>query len=510
MNTSSRELSITLPCGELLGKSDDSIAVWRGIPYAAPPVGPLRWRAPHPVKPWSGVRLALDNGDACWQDAAACTEMGGGSPGSLSEDCLWLNVFAPVNPRQPLPVMVWLHGGGYTIGSAGLPLYDGQALARRGVVVVSVNYRLGHFGFFSHPALRKEQGDRPLANFALLDQIAALRWVSRHIHLFGGDPQRVTLFGESAGGRSVLSLMASPLAAGLFHQAAIQSAYTLDDVSLEKATARSERLVASILGSTLAATVDAEGLRAISAQQIAAVDPALNIDPVPVTGDGVLPKPMLDVLFAGCQHPMPVLIGSNSDEASVMAWFGLDLAAQIKRLRREQRLGLGIIRLLYPGTQRDAALGRMVCRDMAFTTLGQVVMEAQRQVRQPCWRYYFDYVSDSGRRLFPNGAWHGNEIPYVFDNLTAAPAAMGREFNAQDNLFAAAMADYWVTFARQAGKPESFIAGRVPWPACSRNHSYTLHFKHRRNGGVMKIRRNFMRLRLALFKRVMRRHVKLD
>ncbi len=157
-----------------------------------------------------------------------CRELGGGDPGNFSEDCLYLNVWAPAVRHEPLPVMVWLHGGGYTIGAGSLPPYDGQALAKRGAIVVTVNYRLGHLGFFAHPALEGE-GAECIHNFALLDQIAALRWVQDNIAAFGGDTQNVTLFGESAGARSVLSLMASPLAKGLFHKAIIQSGYTLPD-----------------------------------------------------------------------------------------------------------------------------------------------------------------------------------------------------------------------------------------------------------------------------------------
>ena len=203
--------------GTLAGSAEQGIHIWRGIPYAAPPVGPLRWRAPQPAARWQGVRPAETFSAASWQDIDYCRELGGGDPGAFSEDCLYLNVWAPASAAQPLPVMVWLHGGGFTIGAGSLPPYDGKALASRDVVVVTVNYRLGHLGFFAHPALEEEAGER-LYNFALLDQIAALQWVQENIHAFGGDAANVTLFGESAGARSVLSLMASPKAKGLFHK----------------------------------------------------------------------------------------------------------------------------------------------------------------------------------------------------------------------------------------------------------------------------------------------------
>lgn len=220
--------------GKIVGVVQEEIHIWRGIPYAAPPTGELRWRAPQPVTPWQDVRQADCFSCASWQDITWCRELGGGDPGNFSEDCLYLNVWAPAVRHEPLPVMVWLHGGGYTIGAGSLPPYDGQALAKRGAIVVTVNYRLGHLGFFAHPALEGE-GAECINNFALLDQIAALRWVQDNIAAFGGDTQNVTLFGESAGARSVLSLMASPLAKGLFHKGIIQSGYTLPDTPREEA-----------------------------------------------------------------------------------------------------------------------------------------------------------------------------------------------------------------------------------------------------------------------------------
>ncbi|KAF1369154.1 hypothetical protein FHR25_002434 [Yokenella regensburgei] len=174
--------------GPLAGVVDGNIHLWRGIPYAAPPTGPLRWRAPQPVEPWQDVRVANTFSPASWQSLDYCCELGGGDPGQFSEDCLYLNVWSPAVRSEPLPVMVWLHGGGFTIGSGSLPPYDGKALAGRGVVVVTLNYRLGHLGFFAHPALENEDGER-LYNFALLDQITALQWVRDNIAAFGGDAE---------------------------------------------------------------------------------------------------------------------------------------------------------------------------------------------------------------------------------------------------------------------------------------------------------------------------------
>lgn len=491
--------------GQLSGVLQGDIAVYRGIPFAAPPTGNLRWRAPQPPESWPGVRVADTFAPACWQSLEYCKAVGGGDPGQFSEDCLYLNIWTPARrDNKPLPVMVWLHGGGYTIGAGSLPPYDGAALASRGVVLVTVNYRLGHLGFFAHPALDAETPEGPIHNFALLDQIAALKWVKENIAAFGGDAASVTLFGESAGARSVLSLLASPLASGLFHKGIIQSAYTLPDVDRRKALKRGVA-VAEHFGLQNAS---AEALRSLPADELWALEAPLNIGPTPISGDIVLPEPMLDVFFTGRQHRMPLMVGSNSDEASVLSYFGIDPAGQVELLRREKRFGLGLIKLLYPGVKGDAELGRQVCRDMAFTTLGFVVMQAQQRVGQPCWRYYFDYVAEAERETYANGTWHGNEVAYVFNTLQLSPPA-SEYVNERDLQFADHIGDYWVSFARRAGAHSKALPGPVSWPASTKGRDRTLRLGvHLR--AKFKVENRFMRMRMQLFKRVMKHHVSLD
>lgn len=364
---------------------------------------------------------------------------------------------------------------------------------------MTVNYRLGHLGFFAHPALEGE-GAECIHNFALLDQIAALRWVQDNIAAFGGDTQNVTLFGESAGARSVLSLMASPLAKGLFHKAIIQSGYTLPDTPREVALALAEHLGL--------AHATAEQLRALPAETFWPLDAPFKIAPTPISGDVVLPHPMLETFFAAKQHPIPVMIGSNSDEASVLAVFGVDIAGQIQKMRRERRVGLGLIRLLYPGVKGDEALGRQVCRDMVFTTLGYVVMQAQQRIGEPCWRYWFDYVAEAEHNTYANGACHGNEIPYVFDTLTRAEPTC-HYVNENDLAFASQVADYWVNFARHASRTRDVLHGPVRWPASIRGRDRLLRIGLNKLAGF-KVENRFMRARLALFKRVMKHHVSLE
>lgn len=217
---------------------------------------------------------------------------------------------------------------------------------------------------------------------------------------------------------------------------------------------------------------------------------------------------MLETFFAAQQHPMPVIVGSNSDEASVLAVFGIDIAGQIQKLRRERRVGLGLIRLLYNGVKGDEALGRLVCRDMAFTTLGYVVMQAQQRIGEPCWRYWFDYVAEAERDTYANGAWHGNEIPYVFDTLMQTEPTC-HYVNENDLAFALKVADYWVNFARHASRNCDMLHGPVCWPASIRGRDRLLRIGLNKLAGF-KVENRFMRTRLALFKRVMKHHVSLE
>lgn len=495
---------VTLAQGTIIGIIEQDIALWRGIPYATPPVGELRWRAPRPPVRRDTPFVADTFGPACWQDRESCQTLGGGDPGPFSEDCLYLNIWRPREHQGPLPVMVWLHGGGYTIGAASLPPYEGKSLARRGAVVVTVNYRLGQLGFFAHPALAEEQQGEALYNFGLSDQIAALRWIQDNIAAFGGDAHNITLFGESAGARSVLSLMASPRARGLFHKAIVQSAYTLADLPAAAAARKASALGAhfGLEQATLAQ------LRAIPAQQLINLPAPLTTGPVPICGDQILPEPMLETFLAARQHPLPLMIGCNSDEASVMAWFGVDLEAQIQRMRRERRLGLGLIRLLYPGVSNDLELGRQLCRDMAFTTMGFVAMQAQQRQGQPCWRYWFDYVAEAERETYPHGTWHGNEVPYVFDTLATTPPAC-QYVNGRDLAFARQVADYWVQFATVADTHHLQLEGPLNWPACIKHRDRTLRIGLNSRAGL-RVENRFMRTRMQLFKRIMRSLVTLD
>lgn len=493
--------------GALRGAVDDGIFVFKGIPYAAPPVGPLRWRAPKPAIPWKEVRDATQWGNASWQQREYCVLAGGGDPGNLSEDCLYLNVWSPdVQPSSPLPVMVWIHGGGFTIGAGSLAPYNGKALAARGVVVVTLNYRLGHLGFFAHPALDAEfPPGEAINNFALLDQIAALQWVQRNIASFGGDRRNVTLFGESSGGRSVLSLFASPLADGLFHKGIVQSAYSLPDKKRDEAL-NNGVAVAHHLGLEQASAAD---LRVLPADSFWSLPSHLGNGPVAIAGDRVLPKPVVEVFAAARQHRHPLMIGYNSDEASVLEYFGVDATSTITRLRQRRPLLLKLIKSLYD-EHDDHRLGRKVARDMAFGTITWLAVQAQHRRGVPGWRYYFDYVSENSRDLCRYGSWHGNEIPYVMETMNAEnPQLADRPFTDGDRQFARRISEYWLRFAHDATEFSHQLAGETTWPAWHPGNDVTLRFGVKGEAAVI-LQHRFMRVRLRLLRLLMRAMVKLQ
>jgi para-nitrobenzyl esterase len=305
---------VEAPAGAARGEAAGEVNVFRGLPYAAPPVGVRRWRPPAPLKPWAGLREAKAFGPACLQPRMPPGGIYASELPQLSEDCLTLNVWAPATAKAA-PVMVWIHGGSLTTGSSRESMYDGLALARRGVVVVSINYRLGVLGWLAHPELSAESPDGVSGNYGLLDQIAALTWVRRNIAAFGGDPGQVTVAGESAGGLSILYLMASPLARGLFDKAILQSAYMISTPEL-KASRFGER-PAEAAGAQLAQRLGAdnlEALRALDAAELVDRARKAGFAPFGAVDGKVLPRQIVEVFDRGEQVPAAVLAGSNAGE----------------------------------------------------------------------------------------------------------------------------------------------------------------------------------------------------
>ncbi|WP_284221704.1 carboxylesterase/lipase family protein [Brevundimonas denitrificans] len=453
--------------GMLVGAAADGVESFKGVPFAAPPVGPLRWLRPQPPPTWQGERPAADYGAICIQPPA------NGDPGvgplPMSEDCLTLNVWTPeARGGAPLPVMVWIHGGGYNNGSGTAALYDGTKLARRGVVVVTINYRLGRLGFFDHPALAAERGrEEPAANYGLMDQIAALEWVRDNAAAFGGDPSNVTVFGESAGGAAVTQLMVAPSARGLFHRAVVQSGMGRQR-SAELALDRPGRPSAQSLGRAwargagLAADVTADDLRAVPAERLLSPMPAFYSDNLIVDGV-VLTEDVVEAFAAGRQAPLPLILGANSAEF----WW----------IRPSDAGAYGRTDDAMTEAEHDALLAayggpegydQHVVSDLVFNEPARRLARLHAAGGHPTWLYRFDVVPESNPGP-SGGATHASERPYVFDNLHT----VGRPMGERDERAATAMADYWTTFAA-TGNPNG--PGRPTWPEFGAERDRLLDF----------------------------------
>jgi len=468
---------------------EQDILVFKGIRYAKAPIGNLRWRPPEELEPDTLTRAADQRGPACFQDPTLCVLFGGGNPTppDLSEDCLNLNIWTP-QLEANLPVLVWIHGGGYVVGAGDLPPYMVASLARRQAVVVTINYRLGHLGFFAHPALDEEarREGRPIVNnFALLDQIAALKWVKNHIRHFGGNKDNVTLFGQSAGARSVLSLFVSPEARdqGLFHKGVAQSAYGLPDVPRENALQRGVDFASYFgIGEDGAAQDILVALRELPANEFWQIkrnpdDPgspeskAAFGEPVPICGDSVLPEPLLDLFARRKQARLPLIIGNNSNDSSVLTLFldnpnlisGLVLFAGLFKPEYKE-----IPRLYEELAEDPDEFDRQVGRDLLFGAMTYAIANDHSAADAKSWRYYFDYVAERERTRFPQGARHADEVPYALDTLDIAPPPglnpgdPPQEITEQDRNFAQTVSNYWLQFARRP--PSDTSSDIIPVP----------------------------------------------
>lgn len=476
------------------------IALFRGIPYAAPPVGDLRWRPPQPVEPWTDVRACTKFGPAPHQRAAGFEHffdglvagLGLGTarrralaaaiklvPTKQSEDCLTLNVRAPTHARD-LPVMVWIHGGDHTDGSGAEPMYQSNVLPERGCVLVTINYRLGMFGFLAHPELSAESSDRVSGNYGLLDQIAALEWVRDNIDGFGGDPGNVTIFGESAGGEAVLNLMTAPAARGLFHRAIAQSPSDsgrwlhLDAPMLDFAPAVDTGLeFARFATGDRAGSIDA--LRAMDATELSTLyteNPRFGRSFYPAVDGVILPTTPMTAFSEGTQAPVPLIIGYNADEGSLFAAMMHPAGAEFEvptdghpvppdevraTFERSYPTAEHVDRLFaaYPGLESgDLDAQARHCGDHMFGVHVDHASRCHAAQGHPVYRYHFRAVPASARQTL--GAFHAAEVLYVFDTkfplVPSAPDA---------HLLAREMGDRWFAFAA-TGVPDS--PGRAEWP----------------------------------------------
>jgi para-nitrobenzyl esterase len=457
-------VNATVEAGVLQGSTKDGVMSFKGIPYAAPPVGDLRWTPPHPVAAWHGVRDATQYGHDCMQipDPSEAAPRGTTTP---SEDCLVLNIWAPVRrPGEKLAVMVWLHGGGFLNGGSSAPIYDGTGLAKQGVVFVSFNFRLGRFGFFAHPALSLEEPRGPLGNYTYMDQIAALKWVKHNIPAFGGDPENVTVVGESAGGGSVHMLMNSPPAQGLFAKGVIESGGGRNGGSPRRVS-DGEKLGVEFAASQGIHGQGKDALRALRALPAEKILNGLNVsarraDPsIGATFAG----PMVDgqiVVEPAQRHPsgtaakIPIIIGTNSADLAYpqeksMAELFEPFGQNGDRARKEYD----------PDNSNNVhEVGVRIARDRGMTEPARFLARELTAGGHQVYEYRFSYVAECMRQQW-QGAPHASEVPYVFNTVAAR---YGKDLAAADEAVAKTISAYWVAFAK-TGSPNG--AGRPNWPA---------------------------------------------
>lgn len=452
--------------GIVEGYSDNGLTIFKGIPFAAPPVGELRWKAPQPVIPWDGVLEAKEYSKGPFQM---------GNPDNFSEDCLYLNVWTPArSAREKLPVLVWIYGGGFSMGWTGDPNYDCEALARKAleeagenVILASLNYRVGQIGFFSHPWLDAENANGVSGNYGLLDQIAALQWIQDNISKFGGDPSRVTIFGESAGGISVSMLCASPLAASLFCGAVSESGGSFGPSrrsplpgenmqTLEMAEADNQRV--------------AEELGATSLEELRALEPSafsrymMGAGGWPIVDGYVIPDDQCELYSAGKFNDVNLLIGYNSDEGASFGFMNQGLSHEDGVLQRFGEKFSDKLLEAYP-LEEDGSAGktaRDLMRDASFGwhTWKWACYQTEKGTK-PVYLYYFDQHPEN-----PEGAPHGYEVAYVFQHVSN-PMAKEEDFALMET-----MGEYWLNFAR-TGNPNG---NDVPvWPQFTKDNHQSMY-----------------------------------
>lgn len=468
--TAARAETITAapPIGPVVGTLGTAMHAFLGIPYAEPPVGALRWAPPEPHAPWTTPRDATTFGGRCAQTGGAFGEA------STNEDCLYLNVYVPHRRaaaardlRQKLPVMVWIHGGAFQNGSG--ENYDPTKLVTEGrVVVVTINYRLGALGFFAHPALSAESPAGISGNYGILDQQLALQWVQQNVAAFGGDPRKVTIFGESAGGISVHAQLASPLSAGTFHRAIVQSGAVFRQPTLDAAESA---------GTTLADAMgcpdqSAECLRALTVDDVLGGQPSGLQTTSPVIDGVVLPIPIRDALETGQFNRVPVMQGSNHDEMRLFVAAGFDLQGRPVTPATYDAAVAGLLGLplgVVPIMTNHYPLANYASPDLAVAALATDVGFACNALASDEWLaryvpvYAYEFDDENAPQIFlppvsfPYGAAHASELQYLFD----LPAAFPQALDADQERLSDAMVGYWARFAK-TGKPSARRA--IRWP----------------------------------------------
>ncbi|WP_439361562.1 carboxylesterase/lipase family protein [Bradyrhizobium sp. DASA03007] len=477
---------VAIDSGNVRGISQEGAEVFRGIPYAAPPLGPLRWRPPQAAISWPGIRAADEFGPACSQSDVPFTPPVNGT----SEDCLTINVWRPLGSnRTKRPVMVLIPGGGFFNGGSGTLLYDGAPFANAGILFVSFNYRLGRFGFFAHPSLTQAHANEPLGNYGFMDQIAALRWVKRNIAAFGGDPENVTICGESAGARSVAAMLIAPQARGLFRKAILQSSthgmHREPPLHRQAGVTRTgESLGEAFLETLRLGRLDAAGLRALPAETIVSglgqTSPQRTTFAGPMIDGKIMTDSFGRAFETGGFTPVPIIIGTTDYEARVFLG-GIDLDGLLSGLGDNREPLLQAFTSLYPEPEQAARL----LTEALYYEPARAIARSFAKLRQPVYSYRFSYRPHALRAKIA-GALHASELPFMLDNLSQTPAtSMGPDwtstlfnepltFTEDDRKMAKAMNAYWINFVK-TGNPNGH--GLPRWTASSTEPDAIMNFR---------------------------------
>lgn len=456
--------TVAVSGGIIEGVNLEGVFAYKGIPFAAPPVGDLRWKSPQSVVPWEGIKKTDKFAPGPMQDTAFGAMLGG--PQEISEDCLYLNVWTGAKKiDEKRPVMVWIYGGGFGIGMTSSPAYDGANLAKKGVVLVSVAYRLGPMGFLAHPELGAEANGGS-GTYGIQDQIAGLKWIKENIANFGGDPGNVTIFGESAGGFSVFMLTASPMAKGLFHRAISESGGGLGPARMTLAQAEE-------LGKKYLSDIGAENIaaaRALSAEEIQKNTKGMgNFWPVP---DGItIPTNMYEIYETGAFNDTHVLIGSNSNEGGLFVNQPLNSESFKAMVKGQYAAAAEEILKAYPhATDAEAtqsAKDLMRESTFAWPTWAWAKLHSRKSGNR-AYLYYFDHRTEG----IPGGANHAAEIPYVFSNLGGPGPMNSKPATPADIALSELIGAYWVNFAK-TGNPNG--EGLSNWPAFNENDQMVMY-----------------------------------
>ena len=467
-----RASTVQFPTRVARGAAAGGLRIFKGIPYALPPVGPRRWRSPEPMPSWQGVREAASSGPACVQPRRRAGSIYDSPLEATAEDCLYLDIWAPEGARG-LPVLVWIHGGSLIWGAGSEPIYDGAALARRGAVVVSINYRLGVFGYLAHPQLSARSPEGVSGNYGLLDQIAALRWVQQNIAAVGGDPDNVTIAGESAGALSVLYLMVAPAARGLFAKAVAQSAYMISMPALKDN--RNGHESAGAAGTRLAAGLGADDiavLEAMDARDLAEVALRQGFAPLGTIDGHVLPDQLVDLFERGEQAKVPLVVGFNSGEVRSLPFLLPKLPATAQAYEAEIRARYADLAerflALYPSSDPvESSLASVRDALYGWTTLK--LAATQRAAGAPAFVYCFDHSYPAATAAGLHG-FHGGELPYLFGTVRQTPPLWPPIPETEtEHLLSRAIGDYWISFAGR-GAPQAH--GFADWPDWTTSEPY--------------------------------------